>query len=231
MSDPPALRSLDPIARPSVADQAFSELHKQIVWLTLQPGARLSEVEVAKALGVSRQPVRDAFFRLAQLGFLEIRPQRATRVCLISTEAVGQARFVRTALEVEIVRAACGTMNAQWKKQLRRNLAEQELAVQADDRRTFHNLDDAFHEALCLMSNHAFAWQIIQQSKAHLDRVRLLSLSFNQKQTLDEHKALFDAVVAQDPDGAEEKMRLHLARLDSEINRIRAENPDYFAET
>ncbi|MDV7144473.1 GntR family transcriptional regulator [Tropicimonas sp. TH_r6] len=231
MSDPPALRSLDPIARPSVADQAFSELHKQIVWLTLPPGARLSEVEVAKALGVSRQPVRDAFFRLAQLGFLEIRPQRATRVCLISSEAVAQARFVRTALEVEIVRVACESLTTQWKRQLKRNLAEQELAVQADDRKAFHHLDDAFHEALCLMSNHPFAWQIIQQSKAHLDRVRLLSLSFNQEQTLDEHKVLFDAVVARDKDLAESAMRAHLARLDSEIDRIRAENPDYFAQT
>lgn len=225
-----ALRTLDPIARPSVADQVYFELHNQIVWLTLPPGARLSEVEVAKALGVSRQPVRDAFYRLSQQGFLEIRPQRATRVSLISNEAVTQARFVRAALEVEIVRAACSALDATWKSRLERNLEQQESAVRADDRPNFHRLDDEFHEMFCLMTDHAFAWQIVQQSKAHLDRVRLLSLSFNQQQTLDEHKGLFGAVAAGDKDLAEERMRQHLSRLDSEIGRIRSENPEYFAE-
>ena len=230
MSDQPALRSLDPIVRPSVADQVFTELHQQIVWLTLPPGARMSEVEVAKALGVSRQPVRDAFYRLSQLGFLEIRPQRATRVSLISTEAVKQARFVRTALEVEIVRAACDAMTPEWIEKLRANLAQQEQAVAADDRKGFHQLDDEFHATLCLVSNHVFAWQTIQESKAHLDRVRLLSLAFNQQRTLQEHRGLFDAIAAGDAERAEKLMREHLARLDGEIGRIRSENLDYFAE-
>ncbi|NDR59099.1 GntR family transcriptional regulator [Aliiruegeria sabulilitoris] len=230
MSDQPAFRSLDPIVRPSVADQVFQELHKQIVWLTLPPGARLSEVEVSKVLGVSRQPVRDAFYRLSQLGFLEIRPQRATRVSLISVDAVLQARFVRTALEVEIVRAACGSISETWKKRLNDNLAQQEDAVRKDDRNRFHQLDDAFHEMLCLLSDHAFAWQIIQESKAHLDRVRLLSLSFNQQFTLEEHRGLVAALLEGDADGAEKRMRDHLSRLYHEINRIRSENPDYFAE-
>ncbi|SDI36262.1 GntR family transcriptional regulator [Aliiruegeria lutimaris] len=230
MSDQPSFRSLDPIVRPSVADQVFQELHKQIVWLTLPPGARLSEVEVSKVLGVSRQPVRDAFYRLSQLGFLEIRPQRATRVSLISVDAVLQARFVRTALEVEIVRAACGAISEPWKKRLNDNLAQQEDAVRKDDRNRFHQLDDEFHEMLCLLSDHAFAWQIIQESKAHLDRVRLLSLSFNQQFTLEEHKGLVTALLEGDADGAEKRMRDHLSRLYHEINRIRSENPDFFAE-
>lgn len=229
MTDTTSLRSLDPIVRPSVADQVFQELRKQIVWLTLVPGARLSEVEVAKALGTSRQPVRDAFYRLSQLGFLEIRPQRATRVSLISSEAVLQARFVRTALEVEIVRAACEKLDEAWTGQLLSNLEKQEVALEADDRKTFHRLDDEFHETLCLISDHAFAWQIIQESKAHLDRVRLLSLSFNQRRTLDEHRDLFEALKDGAVERAEKLMRNHLSRLNEEIGRIRAENEAFFA--
>jgi DNA-binding GntR family transcriptional regulator len=82
-------------------------LHSQILLLELPPGTKMSEVEVAKALGVSRQPVRDAFYRLSKLGFLSIRPQRATLVSQISSTAVLQARFVRNALEAETVRTAC----------------------------------------------------------------------------------------------------------------------------
>ena len=48
-------------ARPeTAADQVFETLYRQVVTLELPPGSRLSEVEVARAVGVSRQPVRDA---------------------------------------------------------------------------------------------------------------------------------------------------------------------------
>lgn len=229
MSDQPNLQTLDPIVRPSVADQVFSELHKQIVSLTLKPGARISEIEVAKALGTSRQPVRDAFYRLSQQGFLEIRPQRATQVSLISPEAVAQASFVRTALELEIVSAACKNMTPDWEERIRNNLYRQKQAAEADQRRVFHALDEDFHEYLCLLSGHSFAWQIVQESKSHLDRVRLLSLSFNQHRTLDEHRAIFDAVRKGDAELSKQLMREHLSRLGDEIDRIRFENPTYFA--
>ena len=81
----PAMLGQHPTApRPSVTDQVFDELQRQVMTLELAPGTRISEVEVAKTLDVSRQPVRDAFYRLSKLGFLVIRPQRATTVSLIS---------------------------------------------------------------------------------------------------------------------------------------------------
>ena len=73
---------LSPLNRLSVADSVFDELHRQILTLELQPGSKISEADVAKALGVSRQPVRDAFYRLSKLGFLSMRPQVATTVIL-----------------------------------------------------------------------------------------------------------------------------------------------------
>ena len=100
------LPSLETVRAPSAADQIFAALYRQVVTLELPPGSRLSEAEVARRMGVSRQPVRDAFWRLSQLGFLTIRPQRATTVSPISERSVEQARFIRTALEVETVRLA-----------------------------------------------------------------------------------------------------------------------------
>ncbi len=112
-------------------------LYQQVLTLELPPGSRLSEVEVAKILGVSRQPVRDAFWRLSQLGFLEIRPQRSTTVTQISERAVAQARFIRTALEVETVRVAAKSFGADDFALLDAHLAEQAQAVSADDRKGF----------------------------------------------------------------------------------------------
>lgn len=84
MSDAFTRPTPGPAARPSVTDQVFDPLHDRIIELDLPPGTRLSEIEVAKQFGVSRQPVRDAFHRLSKLGFLSIRPQRATSVSQIS---------------------------------------------------------------------------------------------------------------------------------------------------
>ena len=64
------------------------------------------------SMGVSRQPVRDAFYRLSRLGFLTIWPQRATIVAPISERAVLQARFIRTAIELETVQAAARMLDA-----------------------------------------------------------------------------------------------------------------------
>ncbi|PRY24448.1 GntR family transcriptional regulator [Aliiruegeria haliotis] len=229
MSDTVNKLPLDPITRPSVTDQVFDSLHDRIVSLDLPPGTRMSELEVARALGVSRQPVRDAFFRLSRLGFLVIRPQRATTVSLISEEKVMEARFVRTALETEVVRAACARMDDAGIARLRANVAAQDAAVAADDRVSFHRLDDDFHREICDISGHPFAWTIIRENKSHLDRVRLLSLAFNQPRTLVEHREILGALAARDSDAAVERMRLHLSRLIVEIDRLRAENPDYFA--
>ena len=80
MADITQFSMLEVPERPTVADQVYAELHRQILSLDLAPGAKISEIDVARAMGVSRQPVRDAFFRLSQLGFLVIRPQRATTV-------------------------------------------------------------------------------------------------------------------------------------------------------
>ena len=105
-----------------------------MVTLELPPGARLSEADVARAAGVSRQPVRDAFWRLSRLGFLTIRPQRADRDRAISEQAVLQARFVRTALEVETVRLAAARFSAREFAVLDALLARQAEAMEAEDR-------------------------------------------------------------------------------------------------
>ena len=120
MTEAVRLSGFDAVRAPTAADRVFEVLYEQVVTLALPPGTRLSEVEVAQAAGVSRQPVRDAFWRLSQLGFLTIRPQRSTEVSAISERAVLQARFVRTALEVETVRVAAGRFGAKEYRRARR---------------------------------------------------------------------------------------------------------------
>lgn len=76
------LRPVDESQPGSISDQVFTMLYQAIIRLDLKPGEKLSEIAIAKQVGLSRQPVREAFQRLAAVGFLSIRPQRATVVTL-----------------------------------------------------------------------------------------------------------------------------------------------------
>jgi GntR family transcriptional regulator, rspAB operon transcriptional repressor len=149
MADQVQIRAVELSRAPSVTEQVFEHLYRQVVELDLPPGTKLSEVEVAKQLGVSRQPVRDAFYRLSQLGFVLIRPQRATVVTHISEKEVMQARFIRTALEMETVRAAAERVTDAQLDRLDALLVEQEKAIAAGDKVLFHALDDRFHKLIC----------------------------------------------------------------------------------
>jgi len=66
--------------RRTSVDEVYDYLHEQITTLGLRPGDKISEADMATRFGISRQPVRDAFSRLANLDLLLIRPQRATEV-------------------------------------------------------------------------------------------------------------------------------------------------------
>ena len=178
MSGPAVVPQLEFASRPSVADQIFEELRRQVLTLELKPGTKMSEVDVAKAMGVSRQPVRDAFYRLSKLGFIQIRPQRATTIALISSSAVMRARFIRTALEVETVRVAATRLTEADLSELDRIVEAQDAAIERNDRAAFHGLDDRFHREICERTRLGFTWELIAENKGHMDRVRMLSLSF-----------------------------------------------------
>lgn len=72
----------------STAQQVYDWLRDRILRGEMPPGVRISETEVAGTIGVSRQPVREAFIRLATNGLAEVRPQRGTYISAISVSAV-----------------------------------------------------------------------------------------------------------------------------------------------
>jgi DNA-binding GntR family transcriptional regulator len=228
MSDEIKLTVPDLTRAPSVTDLVYAELYQRVIGLDLPPGTKLSEAEVSKRMGVSRQPVRDAFYRLSQQGFLLIRPQRATVVTQISVEAVLQARFVRTALELEIMRAAIPNLTPGVLDELHGMVDRQREAVAGDDRHGFHALDDAFHNRICEIAGHGHVWALIRDNKAHMDRVRYLSLENGAGLALADHISILEAMAARDEDLAISRMRAHLSRIAGIISSIRAAHSEYF---
>jgi DNA-binding GntR family transcriptional regulator len=215
----------------SATDLVFESLYVAVVQLDLPPGTRLSEAEVAERLGVSRQPVRDAFFRLASRGFLLIRPQRATLVTRISEAEVLRAAFIRIALETACLRAAADRVTQADITRLRGLLASQAEAAARQDAPGFHALDEAFHADLCAIAGQPRVWDLIQEQKGHMDRARFLSLSFNQRAAQAEHVAILDALEAGATTLAVERLDMHLGKICAHLPQIRASHPDHFDET
>lgn len=226
MSNP--LATLTPLQTASATEQVFDVLYRALITFGLPPGSKVSESEIAKQLGVSRQPVRDAFFRLSQLGFLLIRPQRATLITKITEQDVLHAAFLRAALEAACIREAAEVLTEQDHAELHSLLAQQAQAIAAGERSRFHELDDLMHKRLCEMSGHGYAWPMIQEQKAHIDRVRYLSLSFGQQDAFDQHGDIIEALKDKDPDLAESRLRDHLSRIRKILPAVRDANPQYF---
>lgn len=214
---------------PTATDQVYDALYSAVISLQLPPGTKVSEAEVAKQLNVSRQPVRDAFFRLSKLGFLSIRPQRATLITKISERAVLDAAFVRIALEVECIRLAATRRTSADIADLHANLARQEDCLDVPDRQAFHAQDEDFHRILCRIAGHPQVWELIQEQKAHMDRARFLTLSTShRRRVMAEHIRLIEAIEAADPIAAEASLREHLGNIRQVLPELRAEHSAYF---
>lgn len=218
--------------RRTSADVVFDHLRSEIVSNALPPGTKISEVDIANRFGVSRQPVRDAFSRLANHDLLLIRPQKPTEVRKFSLAKVTQARFVRLAVELEVVRTACAVWDAARAKTVDANLTQQRRAVDAEDIDRFHALDYEFHKLICDLSGNGTMFETIQFFKAKIDRLCMLSLGEPSEASdlLLDHQHMADAILAGRAEDADKVVRLHLSRLDETIREIRKEHADFFED-
>ncbi|WP_319517909.1 GntR family transcriptional regulator [uncultured Martelella sp.] len=211
-----------------VGSQLHGILRDLIIHNELPPGSRLSESELAARFAVSRQPVREAFIKLSEEGLLEVRPQRGTFVRRISQAAVMDARFVREAIEADIVKLLAADPDTGLVDELRRQLKEQSEAATRDASR-FIQLDELFHKTLADAAGKARAWALIEGLKVQMDRVRYLSLlRFPMVKLTAQHKAIVDAIGAGDPQAAERAVRGHLQEILSDLPAIFEEKPEFF---
>jgi DNA-binding GntR family transcriptional regulator len=218
--------------RPSrrIKPDIYANLRERIVSVSLEPGAALSEARIAEAFGVSRTPVREAFQRLAEDGFLDVIPQVGTFVARIHLQTVRDNHFIRETLECRIVELGAQRADTAARRSLKANIAEQSAAIASGDPDAFFRADEAMHRLLAALAGHDNAWQVIHQAKAQLDRVRRLSLADpgRSRKRFKEHRAIVGSVADGDAPAAVAAMREHLASIFDAIENIAAENAHYF---
>ena len=225
------LSASPPEGRSTIAMRVYRKLREAIVRMDLLPGNSLSEAEPARRMGASRNPVREAFVQLQEIGLVEILPQRGTFVVKISARDVSNARFIREAVEVAIARKACELATDIDVAKMQRLIDDQARAAEADDQEWFLTLDDAFHQTIAQSADCLYGWRIIEDLKAQMDRVRYLSLPAATpiSKLIGQHRAIAEAIRRRDPERAEAAVRIHMAEILVSLPKLAAEHAELFA--
>lgn len=214
-----------------VVPQLYRLLRRRVLVGDLRPGKRLSESEVAQVYGTSRQPVREAFIRMAADGLVEIRPQRGSYIRRISLREVLAARMIREAVEVELLRLAIEQAKPGLGQDLLARIAGQEHAVAQGDTDEFVRLDDEFHMMLAEGAGQRPVWDEMEGLKSQLNRLRHLSArQFDPLVLIEDHRVIAQAVLAADAGAAQAAMQAHLRRVLDELPVIQRAQPDYFID-
>ncbi len=220
------------VERRTNADDVFDHLHHLIVSLQLLPGTRISEVEIARKFEVSRQPVREAFIRLANLDLLVVRPQKATEVRRFSSKKIKRARFIRMAVECKVLQLACSLATNLDFQRLDRDLSNQEDAIKRRDVERFHTLDYDFHRHLCDTGDCALMFETISENKALVDRLCVLSLAemAAMEELHEDHSNIVEGLKKRDEGVVMKAITQHLSRLDEVIAGARKSHGDFFED-
>lgn len=215
---------------PTVATDVFGHLRSRIIrghWL---PGRKLSENEVARELGLSRTPVREAFIRLQGEGLVSVIPQVGTVVSPIQLAEVHDNQFLRETIECRTVALAAERCTPREAERLRQDVERQRECLLPGREADFFEADDAMHRTLVELAGRAGLWSVLRNTKAQLDRVRHLSTQDTAwtRRNIAEHESIVERVVAGDAEGASAAMRTHLSNVFISIERISREHPEFF---
>jgi len=215
------MSALRPIAITSLAGEAFGKLVQAITSGEFQPGQKLSEAQLARQLGISRGPLREALGRLE--GRLVMRtPRIGVRVIDFSSEDLEQLFLVREALEGMAARLAAERMSAVELTRLQDLLAHHASQPELASGSAYHqhSQDQDFHFAVvrgarCERLERMLLDELYYQLR--IQRLRSSTRPGRARQALTEHCEIVAALASRNPEAAEGTMRHHIrnARLSS----------------
>jgi DNA-binding GntR family transcriptional regulator len=179
----------------SLGSQAYQELKRIILQRQVPPGAKLNEGELARALGISRTPIREAINRLEK--------------------DVYELFLIRENLEGLAARLAVEKITQASLAKLESCLANFKEPFREKDIQRYSREDFKFHQTIVLLSD---ARRLIQLVSALHDYIRMfrlttLGMADRMKTSLADHGRIIEALRKQDPEEAEQRMRHHLQRV------------------
>lgn len=199
-----------PVRRPVPLRQAvYDALTELVISGTLRPGQHLVESELAKHLGVSRQPVREALHRLQAEGWVDLRPGQGAFVHVPTEEEVDQLLGVRALLETESARLAARAASPEHVARLRDLLGEGLEAMRTDDVERLVTLNASLHAYVTAMSGNAVLAELVSLVDRRMRWYYTPIARYRGQESWAEHGQLIDALAARDEVAASDIMRHH----------------------
>ncbi|TBW39022.1 GntR family transcriptional regulator [Siculibacillus lacustris] len=199
---------------PSLADRAYASLREAIIDGRLAAGAKLSERSLAAALGVSPQPVREALRRLESEGLAEARPRSGSFVTVFTVERLVEMGLMRAALETVAAGIAARRRTDADIAALRACMTVVDAASAANDDRRLAAANDALHAAIHAITGNLVLIRNLQALRGyyHISSRLILVRELEIGESLKEHTAVVEAIIAGDRAEAERQMHHHTHR-------------------
>jgi DNA-binding GntR family transcriptional regulator len=203
-------RRADPVARNVLSEQVKDRILQWILEGELAPGSRIIETRVARDLGVSQAPVREALRDLATLGVVEMRPYRGASVREPSKADLVEAMEVRAELEALAGRQAAGRISDEELDTLRTLINEMNELAEAGDAHGHALSNTAFHETVVRASGNRTLLRIWSMLEPYARTYVTAMVPGTDLVWLGErHHAIVAALAAGDRAAAAETMRAH----------------------
>lgn len=228
--------ALRPRKRVTLAAGVVAELREAIIMGSIAPGVPLRLEELARLLGTSISPIREALRQLENLGLVEHVPYRGARVTSISAAEMVEVYEIRAALEVIAARRSAERFDKNDAVKVEQALEELDAAYGRADLPTIVKGNSAFHAALAETSGSRWLGRLLRPTLEVSERYGAAVLRTGRPgETRDieveGHRAILDACSRNDPDAAEMALREHLRafadlfsrELDLPTNDYRAE--------
>jgi DNA-binding GntR family transcriptional regulator len=194
----------------TASELAYERLRQAIIDGEFEPGKRLTELSIAALFGISRTPIREAFFRLERDGL--VRGTRGWGIEVVDPrQELTDIYHIREALEGRAARLAAGRGSDE---EIARIVALAQASADTDpnDVDTRARLNEEFHLAVTAASHAERLQRLVGEYRelfASPRRLRQLTIE-ETRRAVDDHRLIADAIQRRDAEAAEAAVRLHL---------------------
>jgi DNA-binding GntR family transcriptional regulator len=216
---------------PTMAEAALERLREAIILGELTPGTPLRLEDLARSLGMSISPIREAVRQLEALGLAEHVPHHGAKVVGLEIEELRELFSIRLSLETMAVRRAAELFDAEDEQAARSHLAELDEARGVGDVRTAVRAHTGFHFTLYEAARSGSLMRVIRPAWDSCERYRPVLLGAGgspQDRHAELDHELFEACAARDPDRAADALHAHL-ELASDIYKVELAGRSIFA--
>ena len=202
-----------PVVRPVPLRQSvYESLVELVIGGRLKPGQHLVETDLARQLGVSRQPVREALHRLEAEGWVDLRPNQGAFVHVPTDHEVDELLDVRELLEAETARLAARSASPEAAGRLRGLCGEGQAAIEAGDTERYITINNEFHAGLATLAGNAVLAELAGIVSRRVRWYYRLVAPLRGRGSSAEHLELIEAIEAGDGEAAAKAARQHTER-------------------